>query len=719
MERTRQRFGIFEIDSAAGQLYKRGVPVALENHPFLILRALLARPGKVVSREELRQEIWSDGTHVGFEAGLNTAIRKLRYALGDSTKTPVFIETLPRRGYRFIAPVADTLQRLQEETPGNHFEELSHTLSAEGRDVSDSPGTSQAVSSTFPAPPYRRANATILLIGMVALLSGLSLWRSSVQQVSALAPMETRLLGARTWQAMAISPDGQYLAYAPSDGTRTSLRLRQVSNEGEIEILPPARVYFRGLTFSPDGSFLYFARSEEDDFFYAYLYRMPVLGGATRRLVADVDSPVSFSPDGQKFAFVRYRSRDGALELLTANADGSDEKSLAEMPDCRPYRAAYATWSPDGRSIIVSFRGKTRWLIDTIELSNRHLKELYSSDGFIGRPVFTPEGDTVIFPRGDKLTGQAQLWTLAYPKGSLRRLTSDLNTYTSIFDISRDGRLAAAVDRTFPGDLWIASAGQVSHPKQVGLHDLKLASAEELADGKTLVEAGDFSSWILNQDGSSRVVFSDRRGALESCGRFVLVQLEDNQNLLRYDSDGTHAKVLLNSPVGPFACSEKDDFVFYVSPASPDTIYRIPMEGGEPVKIAKISGGGLASPLAVSGDGELLTYAFWQQQQPNVNFVVLSARNGEQIAVVPAPAANAGGITDLRWSPDRKALHYVSINDGESNVWQQPLSGKPPAQLTNFDAGLISSIKWSRDGKRLIIVRGPKTFDIVLLKGLR
>src|SRR5215471_7945737 len=94
----RQRFGIFEIDVAAGELYRRGILVRLENHPFLLLVALLEHAGTVVSREELRQTIWRDGTHVGFEAGLNTAVRKLRYALGDSAETPIFIETLPRRG---------------------------------------------------------------------------------------------------------------------------------------------------------------------------------------------------------------------------------------------------------------------------------------------------------------------------------------------------------------------------------------------------------------------------------------------------------------------------------------------------------------------------------------------------------------------------------------------------------------------------------------------
>src|ERR1700693_2446950 len=106
------RFGQFELDSSEERLLKRGIPVRLENQPFQILAALLEHPGEVVSREDLCASLWPDGTYVDFDEGLNTAVKKLRYALGDSAENPVFIETVPRRGYRFIAPVqADALEQ--------------------------------------------------------------------------------------------------------------------------------------------------------------------------------------------------------------------------------------------------------------------------------------------------------------------------------------------------------------------------------------------------------------------------------------------------------------------------------------------------------------------------------------------------------------------------------------------------------------------------------
>src|SRR5262249_54195503 len=102
------RFGSFEVDVNAGELRKQGKRVKLQDQPFRVLAVLLQRPGDVVTREELRSQIWQQDTFVDFDNSLNTAINKLREALGDSADNPRFIETLPRRGYRFIAPLTST-----------------------------------------------------------------------------------------------------------------------------------------------------------------------------------------------------------------------------------------------------------------------------------------------------------------------------------------------------------------------------------------------------------------------------------------------------------------------------------------------------------------------------------------------------------------------------------------------------------------------------------
>ncbi len=100
------RFGLFELDLQAGELARQGRPVRLQQQPFLVLRALIERPGEAVTREDLRRAVWPDGITVDFDQSLNKSVTKLRDALGDSVTSPRFIETLPKRGYRFIAPVS-------------------------------------------------------------------------------------------------------------------------------------------------------------------------------------------------------------------------------------------------------------------------------------------------------------------------------------------------------------------------------------------------------------------------------------------------------------------------------------------------------------------------------------------------------------------------------------------------------------------------------------
>src|SRR5437773_3788593 len=102
-----RRFGLFEVDLTQGRLTRQGVPVKLQEQPFLVLVKLLERPGEIVTREDLRHRLWPQGTHVDFEGSLNAALKRLRFALSDDADRPHFIETVPKRGYRFIAPVID------------------------------------------------------------------------------------------------------------------------------------------------------------------------------------------------------------------------------------------------------------------------------------------------------------------------------------------------------------------------------------------------------------------------------------------------------------------------------------------------------------------------------------------------------------------------------------------------------------------------------------
>src|ERR1700686_2160750 len=159
------RFGIFEVDLRSGEVRKQGARIKLQEQPFLVLKALLGRPGEIVTREELRSQIWSADTFVDFDNSLNTSINKLREALGDSADNPRFIETLPRRGYRFIAPVTG-LDRTTRGTP-------------------------TGVSAATPTHS-RKIAVTVAVVVLAAAIAGGLLWRS--QQELRLTEKDTIVL---------------------------------------------------------------------------------------------------------------------------------------------------------------------------------------------------------------------------------------------------------------------------------------------------------------------------------------------------------------------------------------------------------------------------------------------------------------------------------------------------------------------------------------------
>src|SRR5258708_984472 len=109
------RFGLFEADAAQNALTRKGVPVKIQDQPFRVLAMLLERPGEIVTREELRLKLWPEGTYVDFDGSLNVILKKLRAAINDDSDNPRFIETVPRRGYRFIAPVSVDQPAVKEE----------------------------------------------------------------------------------------------------------------------------------------------------------------------------------------------------------------------------------------------------------------------------------------------------------------------------------------------------------------------------------------------------------------------------------------------------------------------------------------------------------------------------------------------------------------------------------------------------------------------------
>ncbi len=719
---VRLRFGPFEFDRLEARLYKRGVPLRIENHPFLLLAALLDRPNDIVTREELQQRIWGDGINVGFEDGLNTAVRKLRYALGDSANSPLFIETIPKRGYRFVAPLsaADSPPHTDDSAQENSDTRSSEEIPAvedPGHDSNQYLSRTEARNSSKAARLSRsRFVAAILVLIVGIAITGLLVWGRARSQrlASSFSTIQARRLqGVHTRGSVALSPDGRYVAYARWDGQMSSIRLRQVANAGEVEILPARRTNYIGLTFSPAGDELYFVSNDEGNPHFRSLYRMPALGGPTQKLIEDIDSPVSFSPDGRRFVFVRFRAAVSTLEVRTANADGSGEELFTQFPayawGCFLPQAA---WSQDGRTIVVPFRSTltpARSSLYAIDVASRKREEIYSGSGCIGHPAWTPD-KALIFSH------QGELWTIKDRIAGVRRLAGYGGKLGEQIDLSHDGKTGVAAGDQSSKGLWVVPVRPGSTPQQLISSDASLSSVDELIDSRILVTKDDDSTWTTNGDGSDWQRLANVHGFAIACGQSVVVRTDDD-SLVQFRADGSAAKTLVRGPAKRPTCSLNGDAVFYVTPNQPQQVMRVPIDGGNPVAIAKIQEGVLVS-LRISPDGKLLAYTLYNGSTPKTRFSVSVLRTSDGALVHAIDEAKLGAW-NFYWAPDGKALDYVSAEDGWTDVWEEPLAGGEPKQITHFGSGEISDFHWSRDGKRLLVVWGPTSDDVVLLSSLQ
>jgi DNA-binding winged helix-turn-helix (wHTH) protein/Tol biopolymer transport system component len=712
----RLSFGTFELDRESGELLKRGLPLRVQEKPLHLLHLLLEQPGQIVSRDELQRRLWKNGTYVDFDKGLNTAVKKLRYALGDSPDNPVFIETVPRKGYRFIAPVSGNGFQPEEPLPEDLLRPSATNTKepAENRSESEFPQIAQPVgtrriSYVLLAVFFGAAALVLVRYGRFARPPARELRYSEISELTDNGKVRD----------MAIAPDGQRLAYARSDGLEQSLWIKRIDTGNETQLLAPDTVNFSGMEFSPDGHLLYFVRSEKTNPSFGYLCRVPTQGGSVEQLIRDADTPVSFSPDGKQLVYTRGYPRRKVTEVRIANVDGTDDHLLSTIAGNEVFDSG-PTWSPKGDNIALSahLTGETRrFALYLISLPKTIQTELFSSEGAIGRPLWIEGGRELLVTLHDVNSHRGQIWTLSTTTGEAHRLTNDLTNYDSAVDLTPDGKRLAVITNGAVSDLWIAGISDLSHPSQVTSGEPALYQVRELSDGRLLARGT--GVWIMNKDGMNKVPVRSLNHPewIESCGRFLLtVTSTDGRKVLtRVANDGSNETALTSGDIVFPACSPDGQFAYYLNAVHPQKIRKISLVDESITEIADVLGDTSAGNIVASPDGTYLAYPYQQYSPPVVELVVIPSGGGTPLKQFQVP----GFLGTVRWSPDGKALQYVLTSKGASNIWEQPLSGLKPKQLTHFSSGEIFDFSWTTGNDHLLMTRGQSKRDVVLLSHLR
>jgi Tol biopolymer transport system component/DNA-binding winged helix-turn-helix (wHTH) protein len=587
------RFGAFEANLETGELRKNGEKVPLQGQPFQVIAILLRKAGELVSREELRRNVWPGDTFVDFDHALNTAITKIRIALGDEADNPTFVETMPRRGYRFIGQVDKP--GLLAPTPKKHFERL----------------TSKA--------PWISVGVTLL-----ALLAAIGIWRFARNHADApLPPIEVApLIGLSGSEFKpAFSPDGNQVAFSragPDSGIYTAVvggekSLRLTSNSGDccprwspdgrqvaffrtshdgvaIYSIPtfggtehrlysgPAGFFHRALDWSPDGKVLAFTESHADNT-HSWIALLSLADSTTRRLTSPSDQEVdygpSFSPDGSTVAFIRGILAGVVSDLYVVSAAGGTPKRVTHD---NTWMWPPPAWTPDGREIVfTSTRGGlfNLWRI--------------SASGGTPSPVAGASVEAIspsISPKGNQLVYQQ----ISDDKRDIWRL-----------DLSDEKH------RQGPPSHVISEQGWKSEPHFSP--DGKRIAFESWHSGYLEIRACDSDGSNCGQLTSFRGVATAARWSPD--GRYVAFEYrpKEHSEIYLLEVDGGISRLLTTLPGadngGPNWSRDGKSIYFYSDRGGSFQIWKIQLNGGPAVQITK-NGGVFATE---SSDGRFLYYS--------------------------------------------------------------------------------------------------------------
>jgi Tol biopolymer transport system component/DNA-binding winged helix-turn-helix (wHTH) protein len=689
---VRIRFARFEVDLQSQELFRDGLPVRLPNQSFLALAALIERPGALVTREELRARLWPDKRVVEFEQGLNAVINRLREALGDNADDPVYIETLPRRGYRFMAALAPATDGVQ---PSPASPEIPAAPS--GRRL-----------KRFPWP------AAVLLLMVVLVAAFLALRRPAPPQTETargarltVMPL-TSLLGQEHMPAL--SPDGGHVLFAwePEAGKGFDLYLRPLDSERLTRLTRSPAVATAG-AWSPDGRRIAVARAGGG------IFLMDATGGGERRLARGSFTQESlmlpsWAPDGRTLAYSVVEAR-GRHVVRLLDLGSLAEHSLPAPSEC--WHAGAPAFSPDGRQLaFVCTRSMAVYEVYVVDrtagaaprklahfsglpqgLAWRDAQHLLvandSGDGtglwtvaMDGRRELRQTAEDSLAPglavgAGRLVYSRARLvidiWQLPLrvPDPARRWIYSTRQQLTPSY--SPDGaRIAFQSNRSGSPEIWIADANGANAARLTSFNGPLAGGPNWCSDGRRLAfdsrESGMSAIYIVDTlERVPRRVASLRDNLAlpvwSSDCRFLFAS-DGREGLYRVPAEGGQAE-RFSSQRSYQAVVAGETVIFNAAGADGVTLWSKPVTGGKEHPLPGLPALGYADSWTT--DGRWLYFTDTSRRPVGLRRYSLADARLETVGSLPNIPTPLGGL-GMAVSPDGESLLYTHTEDTQSDL---------------------------------------------------
>ncbi|HEX8556643.1 MAG TPA: winged helix-turn-helix domain-containing protein [Pyrinomonadaceae bacterium] len=739
------KFGDFYLDVDGRCLTFRGQPVPLTPKAFQTLVVLLRNHGRVVEKECFLNEVWPD-TFVE-ETTLAQNIRTLRKALGRFEQGEEFIITVPRRGYQFVGDVQEVVGveeviALETHAPAHHV--------TEPREIHDpSETSSDKVTGNLrrPLPENRASLRNAVFVSLLAISSftvgyfasvGFEGGRSSAESLFRKFRVDTIVADADIRNST-ISPDGKYLALVQVKNGVQSLFLRRNENGDCVEVVPRINGTFIGAVFSPDSEQIYYSVNENpgpNKPAVSTLYRVSVLGGASREILRDIDSPAAVSPDGSVLAFIRRNRESKETALVLTDIEGGGGRSLAVRKPESGFTDGGVSWSPDGKLLSATvFRTENNQASAQVAVFDAATGEqrIVSHEEWIsaGQTIWLKDGSGIlVVAYGAKSPAlNDELWVVPYPEGEARFVANGVNGRYGISLNVESNSLVAVKSSKFACFL----TAPVNNLKK-NTHVLTTISdecplpfgADWTNDGLIVYSAtdeGNANIFTISEDGGERKQLTSDASAeispkLSADGRFLtfMSNRAGQMDVWRSDANGTNTVRLTTSGnVRDSIISPDGGAVFYLvqdSESNVETLWRVSISGENPVKLTDRA---TRSPR-ISPDGKTLACYISNPETNTMALALLSAETGE-VLKYPATPPN-DDIPFLDWSKDGESLFVVLQRGNPFSLWKLPLNGAQPEQLREWPNDAIFRLAISRDGERVFYEVGNQLNSVVQFQSL-